>query len=186
MRALPLVGVLVFVSSGCVAHISNEERLERETQLAEVGELNYDRLAQISCMDTESRLTGVRQLVDSEEERLRGYTELFESLRERTETLGMAIRRDQDLLYIEDYRSIIDAHAACEAQEAAVANEIERFARELVAVPTVNDVQGGRTVTQPRVNFTQLRNVIEALDLHDAQDLYEELMAAERRVTAAN
>ncbi|HLT31801.1 MAG TPA: hypothetical protein VK013_17320 [Myxococcaceae bacterium] len=186
MRALPLLAAIAVVGTGCVKQISNEARLDREAPTDEVGELNYDQLARISCGDTEERLKGVRQLVESEDARLHAYAELHESLRERTHTLGMAIRRDQDLLYIEDYRSIIDAHADCEAQQASVANELERFTRELVAVPTVNDVKDGKRVTSLRVDPTALRNAIDALNLPDEAELYEELLAAERSVAAAN
>ena len=186
MRALPLLAVLAVFGSGCVKQMSNEARLDREAPTDEVGELNYEQLARISCADTEERLKSVRQLVESENARLNAYAELHDSLRERTQTLAMAIRRDQDLLYVEDYRSIIDAHAACEAQQASVANEVERFTRELVAVPTVNDVKDGKRVTSLRVDPTVLRNVIDALNLPDEAELYEELLAAERSVAAAN
>lgn len=186
MRALSLLAVLAVFGSGCVKQISNEARLDREAPSDEVGELNYEQLSQISCGDTEERLKSVRQLVESEDARLNGYAELHTSLHERTQTLAMAIRRDQDLLYVEDYRSIIDAHAACEVQEAEVANEIERFVRELIAVPTVNDVRDGKRVTSLRVDSVALRGVIDALSLPDEAELYEQLLAAERSVAAAN
>lgn len=183
MRIRTALLASAFVVGGCVKNISNEERLDRETPSAEVGALDFQELAQVSCGDAESRVNEIRQGSRPDVERLTAYMELYKALADRTEILSSAIRRDSDILYIPEYRPIVDAQTDCFTRTEEIKTEFERFTRELVDVPVVNEVRkGGRQVPVARVDYAVLRDAIETLELSDREELYANIAAAERRI----
>jgi len=182
MRIRAALLASAFVVGGCVKNISNEERLDRESPSTDVSALNFSELAQVNCADAESRLNEIRQGSRPEVERLSAYMELYKALDERTDRLDQAMRRDSDILYIPEYRPIVDAHGDCFTRTEELKTEFERFTRELVEVPTVQEVRKGKTVPVARVDYAVLRDAIETLELSDREELYTNIAAAERRV----
>ena len=60
--------------------------------------------------------------------------------------------------------------------------EFERYVRELVDVPTVQEVKGGNTITVARLDFETLREAIEKLAPDDKEQLLGRVASAERKV----
>jgi len=57
--------------------------------------------------------------------------------------------------------------------------------RELVDVPTVQEVKGGNTITVARLDFNTLRQAIETLNPDDKEQLMSRVGNAEKKVAPA-
>jgi hypothetical protein len=60
--------------------------------------------------------------------------------------------------------------------------EFDTYVRELVDVPTVQEIKGGNTVTVARLDFNTLRQAIETLNPEDKEQLLMKVGNAEKRV----
>ena len=105
-------------------------------------------------------------------------------LRKRTQTFEEAMTRNPDLQYREGAGAIVNAKEVCIQQTADVRVEFETYMRELVDVPTVQEIKGGNTVTIARLDFNTLRQAIEALAPDDKDSLLNRVAAAEKKVAA--
>lgn len=184
--SLPLAaatGLLLF--SGCVKEISSEERLDRETRSEPLdrtaGALELDK---ISCTDAGEQLTRARDVNRPETERVQDYMALYEDLKQRTRTFEEAMLRNPDLQYQEGSQKYSDARDLCIQQTADVRVEFERYVRELVELPTVQELKGGSTVIVARLSFDVLREAIDALDTDDKDTMLSRVAAAEKRIEA--
>ena len=70
----------------------------------------------------------------------------------------------------------------CIQQMADVKVEFETYVRELVNVPTVQEIKGGNTVVVARLDFGTLREAIEALNPDDRDSLLNKVSNAEKKV----
>ena len=182
MRLLAASAAVLLLSGGCVKEISNEDRLERDAPTVRREPLDPEALAKVSCEDAPEKLSQARQDNRPETDRLMLYIDLYKDLRGRTHKFEEAMSRDPDLSYREEYRPLVAARETCVQQTADVQVEFERFTRELVEVPTVQEVKGGNTVMVPRLDFNTLRMAIEALAPDDKEQLLSRVASAERRV----
>jgi hypothetical protein len=187
MRLPAAATVLLLSATGCVKDIPSEERLERETQLA-AREKTPDAaaLARLSCDDTPEALNGPRNVNRPETERVLNYLELYNSLLKRNATFEMAMNRNPDLSYTQGSEQLVAARDNCIQQTADVRVEFETYVRELVDVPTVQEIKGGITVTVARLDFKALRMAIEAMELDDREMLLSRVANAEKRVATAS
>jgi hypothetical protein len=186
MRLPAAATVLLLSATGCVKDISSEERLERETQLASVENLpDAAELAKLNCDDTGETLAGSRNVNRPETERVMSYIELYTSLVRRNVTFETAMNRNPDLHYTAGSEQRVAARESCIQQTADVRVEFETYVRELVDVPTVEEIKGGHTVTVARLDFNTLRQAIETLELDDKELLLSRVASAEKRVAAA-
>jgi hypothetical protein len=184
---LPLAaatGLLLF--AGCVKEISSEERLERETRTVPLdrsaGALELDKLA---CNDVNEALALARDVNRPETQRVQDYMELYVDLRRRTQAFEDAMLRNPDLQYQEGSQKYAEAREVCVQQTADIRVEFERYVRELVELPTVQELKGGSTVTVARLSFDTLRQAIEALDVDDKDVMLSRVASAEKRIEAA-
>ncbi|ATB48095.1 hypothetical protein [Corallococcus macrosporus] len=181
--------LLLLSATGCVKEISSDERLDRETQnLSAKDTPGAAELEKISCDDANEALTKARNVNRPETDRLVDYIELYSSLRKRTATFEEAMNRNPDLSYREGTQHLVAAKDHCIQQTADVRVEFETYMRELVDVPTVQEIKGGNTVTIARLDFNTLRQAIETLEPDDKEVLLNRVNAAEKRVAppAAN
>ncbi|WNZ65715.1 hypothetical protein QEG98_20170 [Myxococcus sp. MxC21-1] len=175
--------LLLLSASGCVKEISSDERLDRETQNLSAKEMpGAAELEKLTCEDSTEALIKARNVNRPETDRLVDYIELYSSLRKRTATFEDAMNRNPDLSYREGTQHLVNAKDNCIQQTADVRVEFETYMRELVGVPTVQEIKGGNTVTIARLDFNTLRQAIETLEPDDKDTLLNQVNAAEKRV----
>ncbi|WIG97327.1 hypothetical protein [Myxococcus sp. SDU36] len=175
--------LLLLSASGCVKEISSDERLDRDTQNFSAKETpGAAELEKISCEDATEALIKARNVNRPETDRLVDYIELYSSLRKRTATFEDAMNRNPDLSYREGTQHLVNAKDTCIQQTADVRVEFETYMRELVGVPTVQEIKGGNTVTIARLDFNTLRQAIETLEPDDKDTLLNQVNAAAKRV----
>ncbi len=175
--------LLLLSATGCVKEISSDERLDRETQNLSVKETpGAAELEKITCDDSMEALAKARNVNRPETDRLVDYIELYSSLRKRTATFEEAMNRNPDLSYREGTQHLVNAKDSCIQQTADVRVEFEIYMRELVDVPTVQEIKGGNTVTIARLDFNTLRQAIETLEPDDKDMLLNRVGTAEKRV----
>ncbi len=178
--------LLLLCTPGCVKEISSDERLDRETQnLAVKDTPGAAELQKLSCDDTTDALGKARNVNRPETDRLVDYIELYSSLRKRTATFEEAMSRNPDLSYREGSQQLVNAKDTCIQQTADVRVEFETYIRELVDVPTVQEIKGGNTVTIARLDFNTLRQAIETLEPDDKEALLSRVANAEKKVAPA-
>jgi hypothetical protein len=186
MRLPAVATVLLLTTTGCVKEISSEERLDRETQYATTKNLpDAAALAKLNCEDTTEGLNQARNVNRPETDRVMSYIDLYRSLMKRTTTFEEAMTRNPDLHYTEGSQQLVAAKDTCIQQTADVKVEFETYVRELVDVPTVQEIKGGNTVTVARLDFNTLRQAIETLNLDDKDSLLNRVSNAERKVSPA-
>ncbi|MGE6759648.1 hypothetical protein ACQKGO_16645 [Corallococcus interemptor] len=176
--------MLLLSSSGCVKEITSDERLERDTRSVAVKDApGVDQLSKLTCDDTSAPLSKARDVNRPESDRLVDYVNLYSSLKDRTHTFEEAMARNPDLSYREGSQNLVNAKDTCIQQTADVRVEFETYLRELVDVPTVQEIKGGNTVTVARLDFGTLKKAIETLDPDDRESLLQRVNAAEKRVS---
>lgn len=181
--ASTLGAVVLLGQAACVKDISSEERLERETRNVPVGETAAaSELDKIDCQNTQQPLSQARNVNRPETERVKNYIELYSDLRNKTKTFEEAMARNPDLQYQEGSQKYAEAKDICIQQTADIRVEFETYVRELVNVPTVQELKGGNTVTVARLDFETLRDAIEALDLDDKEILLSRVDSAEKKI----
>ena len=177
------VPLVVAVAPGCVKEISSEERLERETGGGTVkSAVGADELGKVNCQDTQAGLLKARSENRPESDRVIVYMELFESLKKRISIFDEAMSRNPDLNYQEGSQELVAAKEGCIQQSADVRMEFERYIRELVDVPTVQEIKGGSTVIVARIDFATLKQAIESLSPDDKEQLLQKVSNAEKKV----
>jgi hypothetical protein len=189
MRRLPAAATVLFLSvTGCAGkEITSDERLDRETSNLAVKESpKAGELEKLNCENTAEELNKARNVNRPETERLADYITLYETLRQRIQTFDEAMSRNPDLQYREGASTIVNAREACIQQTADVRGEFETYIRELVDVPTVQEIKGGNTVTIARLDFNTLRQAIETLNPDDKDTLLNRVGNAEKKVSAAD
>jgi hypothetical protein len=188
MRRLSAAVALVLLSTaGCAAReLTSDERLDRDTASTAVKNApGASELEKLSCDNTLEELNRARNVNRPETDRLMEYMSLYESLRKRAQTFEEAMTRNPDLQYQEGSTNIVAAKDTCIQQTADVRVEFETYVRELVDVPTVQEIKGGATVTIARLDFNALRQAIEALAPDDKDMLLNRVANAERKVSTA-
>ena len=187
MRRLAAAVCVLLLGAGCVKEISSEERLDRELSAAPTRqEIDEGELKKLSCQDTPDELAQARNENRPETDRLMAYVELYEALRKKLSTFEEAMTRNPDLHYQEKNQDIVAARDVCIQQVADVRVELETYLRELVNVPTVQEIKGGSTVTVARLDFNTLRQAIETLNPDDKDALLNRVNAAEKKVGPAS
>ena len=186
MRLPAVATVLLLSTTGCIKEISSEERLERESPSlgSPKGTPDADSLSRVHCDDTGDALNQARNVNIAESERVMSYIDLYTSLLKRNATFTEAMSRNPDLNYTEGSEKLVAARDACIQQTADVKVEFETYVRELVDVPTVQEIKGGNTVTVGRLDFTTLRQAIETLGSDDKDQMLAKVAAAEKKVAA--
>jgi hypothetical protein len=186
MRLSAVATVVLLSATGCVKEISSDERLDRETRDIGVSTTpEASDLAKISCENITEDLAKARNVNRPETDRLVDYIALYDSLRKRTATFEEAMVRNPDLSYREGSQQIVAAKDTCIQQTADVRVEFETYTRELVDVPTVQEIKGGNTVTIARLDFNTLRQAIETLNPDDKDSLLNRVGNAEKKVSAS-
>jgi hypothetical protein len=177
--------VLLATGVGCSHEISNEERLDRDTQSVPMKDaLGAADLAKVNCQDAPAGLTKARNENRPETDRVVSYIDLYSSLKKRADTFEESFARNPDLAYQEGSSGFTEAKELCIQQTADVKLEFERYVRDLVKVPTVQEVKGGSTVTVARLDFSTLRLAIETLAPDDKEQLLARVANAEKSVAS--
>lgn len=185
LYATVALGLLLPLAPGCVKEISSEERLDRATTDSQPSACKSpEELRRLSCEDTAEALEAARDFNRPETERMLGYIDLYRSLRQRTQAYEQAMACNPDLAYREQTRPLVAAQESCVRQLADVQVELETYVRELVTVPTAQDIKGGSTVTVARLDFGTLRQAIQVLAPDDAEALLARVEGAEKRLGA--
>ncbi|MGA9522022.1 MAG: hypothetical protein WBV82_11185 [Myxococcaceae bacterium] len=178
---------MLIAAPGCVKEISSEERLDRETRTVPLEEAGgAAELEKINCQDADELLAQARNVNRPETERVSDYIELFKDLQNKTRTFEQVMARNPDLEYREGSQRFAAARDICVQQTADAQVEFERYVRELVDLPTVQELKGGNTLTVARLDFDTLRDAIETLSSDDKETLLSRVAAAEKRVEAVS
>jgi hypothetical protein len=180
-----LVAAFAFASSlsGCVHEVTSDERLDRETKTTSIKEaLGASELHKIKCDNLSGDLAKARNENKPETDRVVSYIELYESLKGRSAKFDEAMSRNPDLAYQEGSQELIAAKDQCIQQAADIRLEFESYIRELVEVPTVQEIKGGATVTVARLDFGTLKQAIETLNPDDRDALLNKVSNAEKKV----
>lgn len=178
-----LTAVALLSISGCVKEISSDERLERETARSEsMRTATAGELTKLKCDDINTELSKARDETRSEEARLTSYTELYVKVKERTVKFDDALTHNPDLAYQEGSQEITGARDGCVQSQADVRLDLEGLVREIMLMPTVDEIRSGSTVKVARLNFDVMRAAIEKLELDDKEALLTRLANAEKQV----
>lgn len=185
-RLSAAVAAFLLSATGCMPkEISSDERLDRETASVSVKDTpQASELEKLNCDNATEELTRARNVNRPETERLMDYITLYDSLLKRTQTFEEAMTRNPDLQYREGAVNIVAAKDTCIQQTADVRVEFENYMRELVDVPTVQEIKGGNAVTIARLDFNTLRQAIETLSPDDKEQLLNRVASAEKKVSA--
>ena len=182
MRQLTWV-LFACIFFSCVKEITSDERLERATEQNDLkATAGAKDLAKIRCDDTEADLGKARNDGRPETDRLIAYKDLFESLRGRVNRIEEAMSRNPDLQFQEGSQQLVATKEMCVQKLADVKVEFETFVRELVNVPTVQEIKGGNTVVVARLDFGALREAVDSLAPDDRDALLVRIANAERKV----
>jgi hypothetical protein len=186
-RLSAAAAVFLLSATGCIPkEMSSEERLDRESSnLAVKDTPQAGELEKLTCENTAEELTKARNVNRPETDRLADYIALYGSLRKRIQTFEEAMSRNPDLQYREGAVNIVAAKDTCIQQSTDVRVEFENYMRELVDVPTVQEIKGGNTVTIARLDFNTLRQAIETLSPDDKEQLLNRVANAEKKVSSA-
>ena len=177
--------VCAVMISGCVKEISSDERLERETARSDaLRSATAGELSKLKCDEFKDDILKARDDAQSEESRLTIYTRVFEQLKVRTAKFDEAISRNPDLAYQEGSQEIVAGREGCIQQSADVKNDFETLVREIMLMPTVDEIKGGSTVKVARLNFDVLRAAIEKLESDDRDSMLTKVNNAEKQVEA--
>jgi len=181
-KILALTTLALFVQA-CPKGISNEERLERATQQTDINRLvASSEFSSLRCDDAPGVLFKARDEAKPEGERLKTYVDLYLSLLDRQKKLDETIARNPDMAYQEGAQAVLDSQEACSRQTTDVRIETERFIRDLVDTPTVQEIKGGNITVTPRVEFDILRRAIEAIEIDGKQELLRDVDNAEQKL----
>jgi hypothetical protein len=179
----PLILVAALFASGCIKEITSDERLERDTTRSEaLKSSTAGELARLKCDDINGELAKARDESRSEEARLKAYVDMYERVKSRTGKFDEALARNPDLAYQEGSQEIIGARDGCIQSQAEVRLDLEGLIREVVQMPTVEEIRNNSTVKVSRLNFDLLRGAIEKLELDDREALFTRLNNAEKQV----
>ncbi len=179
-------GALVLITApACVKEISSEERLDRETRTVPLEEASgAAELEKINCQEAAELLSNARNVNRPETERVGDYIELYKDLVNKTRTFEEVMARNPDLEYREGSQRFAEARDICVQQTADLRVEFESYVRELVELPTVQELKGGNTITIARLDYDTLREGIETLAPDDKETLLSRVAAAEKRIEA--
>jgi hypothetical protein len=177
--------VLVSWGAGCVKEITSDERLERETARTDAMKTSTaEELQKLKCDDVNAELAKARDETRSEEARLNAYVDLYLKVKDRTARFEEAITRNPDLAYQEGSEEITGARDTCVQSQADVRLDLENLVREVMMMPTVDEIKGGSTVKVARLSFETLREAIETLELDDRDALFTKLSNSEKQLEA--
>jgi hypothetical protein len=178
-----LLWAALFLAAACSHEVTSDERLERETKASNMKEaITASDLQKLRCDDVNQELAKARNENRPETDRVGSYQDLYESLKGRTAKFDEAMTRNPDLAYQEGSQELVSAREQCIQQTADVKFEFERYIRELVEVPTVQEIKGGTTVTVARLDFGTLKSAIESLNPDDRDQLLNRVSNAEKKV----
>jgi hypothetical protein len=178
-----LTAVALFALSACVKEITSDERLERETARSEALRTTAaGELSRLKCDDINTELSKARDETRSEEARLTSYVDLYGKVKERTSKFDEALSHNPDLAYQEGSQEITGARDGCVQSQADVRLDLEGLVREIMQMPTVDEIRSGSTVKVARLNFDIIRSAIEKLELDDKEALMTRLSNAEKQV----
>jgi hypothetical protein len=187
MRLILFLVVTSVLAVGCVKEISSEERLDRAT--SGMGSQRPlpppDELMRIRCTDVEGDLAKARNVDRPESDRVQSYADLYTGLKQKTQVLQDALARNPDLSYQADAEKIRALRDSCVQQTADVRVEFDRYVRELVEVPIVQEIRGGRAVSVARLDFGALKRAVLVLDPEDREAMLGRVAVAEKRIEAA-
>ena len=181
-KTLVVVAVALSIQA-CHKGISDDERLGNPTRKTNLNELvSSNAFSELRCEDASGALFKARDEAKPEDERLKTYVDLYLSLQDRKKKLDEAIARNPDLAYQEGAQTVLDSQETCARQVTDVRIETERFIRDLVDTPTVQEIKGGAITVVPRVDFAVLRRSIEAIDMDGKQEMLQTVDNAEQKV----
>ncbi len=184
-----LLAVLCLATVGCATGAaygpSGDSRLD--SAVANKGEgTDSDKqtlqTAQQGCSDVADKLRLARSDDRPEAERLKMYADLYADLKNRVTVLEDGLQRNPDLKYREGGGKIQESLDQCNQTYADVKNEFEKFLREIVELPIVQDVKGSTRVNVARMDFGVVRDAIDVLNPDDKDQLIAKIEAAEKKV----
>jgi len=175
----------LMLCSACVKEITSDERLERETARSDsMRSSSAAELGKLRCDDLAADLAKARDEKTTEENRLTTYMDMYDRLKSRSAKFEEAMARNPDLAFQEGSQELTQARDACVQGAADVKLELEQLVREIMQMPTVDEIRGGSTVKVARLSFDVLRQAIEKLDLDDKDGLIQKVNNAEKTVEA--
>lgn len=181
-RAAPLAALAL---AACPAHTAfgpgSDERLESSVNEKASREGGGD-VAGVSCTDLLEKFRDSRSEDKPETERLKVLVEVYAASRDRREKLDSAIDRNPDLIYTTDGESTKSAQEGCRAAFADIRSDLDRYLREVVDMPIIQELQGREMVNVARLDFGLVRNAIATLDPDDKEAMLARVEAAERKV----
>ena len=170
---------------GCVKEIPSEERLDRETaDIAVKPGIARRSSAKINCDDAGTELVPARDVNRPETERAQSYMNLYDSLQNRTKTFEEAYRPQPgpQLRPRTAATSSPRGTPAC-SRPPTCALEFETYTRELVDVPTVQEIKGGNTDHRRAPGLQRAaRGDRDLLAPDDKEALLNKLASAEKRI----
>lgn len=184
MRTPSFAALLAALAAASCAHSaygpSSDQRLEDATS-SKMSTEGAD-VATIRCADLIPRAQESKSEEKPEADRLNIKAEVFTAARERHTKLDDAVTRNPDLIYSPNGDTIKANRDECQSFFADARSDLDRFVREVCEPLLIQDISG-KTVA--RLDFSVIRNALEALGPEDKDVLLAKVEAAERKVGAA-
>ena len=185
MRNSALLAAVVASLSlaGCAGHSAygpdSEDRLDESIPASESKPAaDAAALIAIHCKDQEKGLAAQATETD-ETKKLKSLGNIYISAKGNFSKLDQAASSQTDLLYGKEGDQIKANLEGCRETAAAAYSAFDRFTRELIDMPVVQEMKNRKMVNVPRVDFSILRTAIDKLEAPDREVLLNKLTMVE-------
>lgn len=170
---------------GCSTHSAygpdSDARLEEGMSPTSKESADASKLLAMNCDEHAKRLSGLS--VESDEtKKLKGLGVIYLSAKDTYEKLDAAASSHTDLLYGKEGDKIKGNLATCRDTASTAYIAFDRFVRELVDMPVVQEMKNRKMVNVARVDFKLLREAITKLDATDKELLNNRITAMESSI----
>lgn len=182
-KFVALAAVLASLSlAGCSTHSAygpdGDDRLDEGMSPTAKESTDASTILSLKCDDQSKKLTALSVEAD-EVKKLKGLAMVYLSSKETYEKLDAGASSHTDLLYGREGDQIKANLQVCRDTTAAAYSAFDRFVRELVDMPVVQEMKNKKMVNVARVDFKVLREAISKLDASDKEILNNRLTAME-------
>ena len=170
--------------AGCASHSAygpeSDERIDDGVSASSSQNSSADAsmLMSLSCQDQAKALTAASLEAD-EAKKLKMLGDTYLKAKENFTKLDEAASSQTDLLYGKEGDQIKANLDGCRDTSAAAYSAFDRFIREIVDMPVVQEMKNRKMVNVARVNFAIVRDAIAKLDASDKEVLTGKLAAIE-------
>lgn len=179
-----LLGLFALMSlTACAAHSAygpdGDERLDEGASPSKSGgSIDANALMTLNCKDQDRALAAANIEAD-EKKKLITLGNAYQAAKTNFTKLDEAASSQTDLLYGKEGEQIKMNLDGCRDTSASAYSAFDRFVRELIDMPVVQEMSDKRMINAARVDFATLRTAIDKLGATDKEVLLNKLSMVE-------